>query len=65
MAKIFWVEDQFHWINKFKPLLEQADFEDSHSEAPDSAVSHSDKALNKNQIEVHKFIESAFQSVNQ
>ena len=27
MAKIFWVEDQSHWIDKFTPLLEQTDFD--------------------------------------
>ena len=28
MAKIFWVEDQFHWIDKFKPILQKADLGD-------------------------------------
>jgi two-component system OmpR family response regulator len=27
MAKIFWVEDQFHWIDKFKPVLEGSDLD--------------------------------------
>lgn len=27
MAKIFWVEDQSHWINKFKTILESTDFD--------------------------------------
>lgn len=27
MAKIFWVEDQFHWIEKFRPVLEGGDFD--------------------------------------
>lgn len=27
MAKIFWVEDQSHWIDKFKPVLERTDFD--------------------------------------
>ena len=26
MARILWVEDQFHWIDKFTPVLEQTDF---------------------------------------
>ena len=85
MAKIFWVEDQFHWINKFKPLLEQANFDDNQlveesslskeiNSASKGGVSESKKTSSekspqversKNQIEVHKFIESAFQSVNQ
>jgi len=25
MAKIFWVEDQSHWIDKFQETLERAD----------------------------------------
>ncbi|MGX5174645.1 response regulator transcription factor [Aliikangiella sp. IMCC44653] len=29
MANIWWVEDQFHWINKFQPVLESADFGDN------------------------------------
>lgn len=28
MARIFWVEDQSHWINKFKDSLEDADLDD-------------------------------------
>lgn len=27
MARIFWVEDQSHWIDKFKPILEMTDFD--------------------------------------
>ena len=27
MAKIFWVEDQSHWIERFRPALESADFD--------------------------------------
>lgn len=27
MATIFWVEDQSHWIDRFKPILEQTDFD--------------------------------------
>jgi two-component system OmpR family response regulator len=27
MAKIFWVEDQFHWVDKFKPVLEAGEFD--------------------------------------
>ncbi|NRB78031.1 MAG: response regulator transcription factor [Saccharospirillaceae bacterium] len=29
MANIFWVEDQFHWINKIQPILEAHQFDDS------------------------------------
>ena len=50
MATIFWVEDQFHWIDRFKPVLETADFGDGE---------------NANQVEVHKFVESASQAINQ
>ncbi len=49
MAKIFWVEDQFHWIDKFKPILTDCDFGDGNT---------------PNQVEVHKFIESACQAIN-
>ncbi len=49
MAVIFWVEDQFHWIDKFQDVLESADFGDQAS---------------SNQVIVHKFVESACQYVN-
>src|SRR5690625_7052333 len=32
MAKIFWVEDQSHWIDKFKPVLEATTFDDQPTE---------------------------------
>lgn len=32
MATIFWVEDQSHWINKFKPVLEATVFDDQPTE---------------------------------
>lgn len=50
MATIFWVEDQFHWIDKFQALLESADFGDN---------------LSPNKIIIHKFVESASQAINQ
>ncbi len=28
MARIFWVEDQTHWVEKFKKVLESAEFDD-------------------------------------
>ncbi|MDH5545849.1 MAG: response regulator [Gammaproteobacteria bacterium] len=31
MARIFWVEDQSHWINKFKHVLEETSFDDSNN----------------------------------
>jgi len=49
MASIFWVEDQYHWIDKFKPILESADFADD---------------AGKNSVVVHKFAESAGQAIN-
>ncbi len=27
MATIFWVEDHFHWVEKFQPILESTDFD--------------------------------------
>lgn len=57
MVNILWVEDQTHWISKFKPILEQADFsmatESSVSAPPESASSSS------NTVEVFKFAEAA------
>lgn len=50
MANIFWVEDQFHWIDRFKSILETADFGDQ---------------SRGNQVIVHKFVESACQYINQ
>ncbi len=29
MAKLFWVEDQSHWIEKFTPVLEKTDFDNN------------------------------------
>lgn len=29
MAKLFWVEDQFHWIDKFTTVLQGAEFDDA------------------------------------
>jgi len=62
MATIFWVEDQYHWINKFRSVLEGADF--SLDEVVDNANQKSPKEpLNK--LIVHKFVESACQAINQ
>ncbi|MEO0442286.1 MAG: response regulator [Pseudomonadota bacterium] len=36
MATIFWVEDQSHWIDKFKPVLENQDFDGK----PTAVVTH-------------------------
>lgn len=32
MATIFWIEDQSHWIEKFRPVLEGAEFDDGPTE---------------------------------
>ena len=49
MAHIFWVEDQYHWIDKIKPVLERADF-------GDGTVA--------NKVSIHRFVESACQAIN-
>ena len=61
MAKIFWVEDQYHWIDKFKSVLENANF--SVGEASNTAKAP--KNTPPNQVIVHKFVESACQAINQ
>ncbi|TQV72820.1 response regulator transcription factor [Aliikangiella marina] len=48
MAQILWVEDQFHWIDKFKPILENADLGDGE---------------NKNTLKIFKFVEAACQYI--
>ncbi len=32
MATIFWVEDQTHWVDRFKPILEATEFDDRPTE---------------------------------
>ncbi|MET1257182.1 response regulator transcription factor [Aliikangiella maris] len=49
MAKIFWVEDQLHWVNKFKAILENADFADG---------------ATSNEVAVYRFVETARQAIN-
>ena len=49
MATLFWVEDQTHWINKFKAVLETSDFGDGAS---------------ANDVYVYKFAEAACQAVH-
>ena len=46
MAKIFWVEDQSHWIEKFRDILLQSDLDGG-----------------ENEIEIHKYSESARQQI--
>lgn len=48
MASIFWLEDQFHWIDKFETLLKSTDFGDG---------------ADSNELETHKFVETAIQSI--
>ncbi|OZG72957.1 histidine kinase [Hahella sp. CCB-MM4] len=49
MATLLWVEDQSHWIDKFKPILEKADFGDGSSD---------------NDVQVFKFAEAACQHIH-
>ncbi len=49
MAKLFWVEDQSHWIDKFKPILETADFGDG---------------AGSNEVQTFKFAEAACQHIH-
>lgn len=51
MIKILWVEDQTHWITKFKPILEKADLSIS---IPGEGQANSD-----NEVQVFKFAEAA------
>lgn len=52
MIRILWVEDQSHWITKFKSVLEQADL------SVDSSTS-SDSRAAENEVQVFKFSEAA------
>lgn len=54
MINILWVEDQFHWIDKFKPVLEQADF-----------TPEGEENTKINNVQVFKFAEAACQHINQ
>ena len=57
MIKIFWVEDQSHWIDKFRPLLERTDFAPG-AEGELAAAQH-------NRLEVFKFSEPAINRIQQ
>jgi len=62
MATIFWVEDQFHWIDKFSKVLENAVF----SVTDPVASGNSDQSDPEiNHLLIHKFVESACQAINQ
>lgn len=56
MKTIFWVEDQYHWVNKFEQVLIDANFDITKS------GDASDKSVNK--LILHKFIESASRAIN-
>ncbi|PHS14800.1 MAG: histidine kinase [Kangiella sp.] len=61
MIKLFWVEDQFHWIDRFQSILEKADFSiDSASTEDNSATS-----VNDNEVDIYRFEESARHEINQ
>ncbi|MCF6193076.1 MAG: response regulator [Kangiellaceae bacterium] len=56
MLKIFWVEDQFHWIDKFKYILEDTEF-GSHG------GDQFEEKNTKNSLSIYKFAESASQAI--
>ncbi len=57
MIKIFWVEDQSHWIEKFRPLLECSNFAPgAEGELPDDE---------HNRLEVFRFAEPALARIAQ
>jgi len=56
MINILWIEDQFHWIDKFKTVLEQADFKGK-NETGNGNI--------KNSVQVFKFAEAACQYIGQ
>ncbi len=61
MIKIFWVEDQFHWIDRFKSILEKANFSiDSSPTEEQSEIPKKD-----NQVDIYRFEESARHEINQ
>ncbi len=70
MLKIFWVEDQFHWIDKFKIILENTDLENTALKTTE-LLKESNKAekfagnTQQNEVSVYKFYESASQAINQ
>jgi DNA-binding response OmpR family regulator len=56
MVKILWVEDQTHWISKFKPILEQADL--SIGAVKETTNDDTNKSI-LNDVQVFKFAEAA------
>ena len=76
MLKIFWVEDQFHWIDKFKSVLETTDLvshthisaltqddEQKHGQAQTRTATKN--VTKQNQVSIYKFFESASQAIKQ
>ena len=56
MKTIFWVEDQYHWVNKFEQVLIDANFD-----VAEPGVNNEDS---KNKLILHKFFESASRAIN-
>jgi len=71
MIKLFWVEDQFHWIDRFQSILEKADFSiDSQSTEKKSTEEKSveDKSASSgddNEVDIYRFETSARHEINQ
>ncbi|MFT6733642.1 MAG: two-component system OmpR family response regulator [Polaribacter sp.] len=63
MIKIFWVEDQFHWIDRFHTILQHADF------SIDAPVNESKEDLlaspQINEVNIYRFEEAARHAINQ
>jgi DNA-binding response OmpR family regulator len=61
VVRILWVEDQTHWITKFKTVLEQADFAALNAGSATTPLSAglSAESAARNEVEVFKFSESA------
>lgn len=57
MVKILWVEDQTHWVTKFKPTLEQADLSIGSSEEGQTNC--------QNEVQIFKFAEAARMHITQ
>jgi DNA-binding response OmpR family regulator len=55
MINILWVEDQTHWVTKFKPILEQADL----SIGSSIGSSAEGQANSQNEVQIFKFAEAA------
>lgn len=65
MVKILWVEDQSHWITKFKSVLEQADLSINGDVSVNGDISVNGEASTANDVQVFKFSEAACMHVAQ